>query len=163
MANSAYPNGGIAQIGWAKEYSWGTSDPYYFYEWGNTTSMNPPVQIQLDDGSDNNDEFTVYQNGNNDTLFIWDGVGVANIPDSDLGWTPEEEEYFGELWNASGDQMPGSNANHVYFKNPQYLAAGTWYNQNVNGGSGGEESNDSTYGKYQVVSGTEFEIWDSRY
>lgn len=147
----------LAQVGWAKLSSWSTSTVYYFYEYGQSSFLNPPVLLSAvpNPSGGASDKFTVFTNGNNVTEFL---INNSLKFSTTLNWTPNNAEWFGET-HSYPDQTPGDTVDFVEFSNVQHLYNGQWYNDNA----AIDKYNNSPYGTGSWPNSNYFYIWDTRY
>lgn len=166
LASSAWPmmlnfsNGNeLAQDGWTKRTEWSTTTPYYFYEYGTSSELKPPMMIEaVPDSTDHEfDHFAVYtQKSETEVLFTINGVGEATVP---LDWKADGAEYSAGV-HVVGDQVAGDTSDHHEFYGLRHLYDGEWYSDNAEGNT---KFNSASYGKAEFPDGNYFYTWDSRY
>lgn len=130
---------------------------YYFYEYGSSSNLNPPVMLSAVSNPTGSatDKFTVYTNGNNVTEFLINGSLKFSTT---LNWTANNAQWLGETHSYS-DQTPGDTVNLEQAYNVQHLYDGTWVNDNASI----NKANTSPYGSGQWPAQNSFYIWDTRY
>jgi len=153
----------LAQVGWLKLHNWDPTETtvYFFYEYGESSYLYPPVQLSADTQANNfgtSEDFNVYitnPNGNGTEFRInnqWEGAAYLN-------WTPNNAEWLGETHSVD-DQMPGDTNHQLVFYGVRHLYNTVWYSENT---ASDYHENNFPYGGHAYYNTDYFKIWDTRY
>lgn len=149
------PDQNYAQVGWAKDP--GFTAPKYFWEYNSVVTSKFGQEYLATAQSGSHNDFMV---GSDSTTMYFkiNGDVKKTLPLSDLGWTPDAVELFGETHD-TGDQCPGSVSNPVTMGNAQYkTTSGSWVSAGVT-----EDHDLPTMDNNISTGDTTWEIWDTRY
>lgn len=142
----------FAQIGLVQETS--QSQQYVFYEYANTSSANPPQELFVAPSGTNT--YSVTYDGVNHTFNFYLN-GTVKFRVSNLGWTPNLGEWFGEAYD-NNDWIPGSVTNPTSVNTVQIFANGLWQSVNLSG----LYSNTTYDGRFASQGTDGFSIYDCR-
>ena len=149
------PGQNYAQVGWTKDP--GFTAPKYFWEYNSEVTHKFGQEYLATAQSGSHNDFMV---GSDSTTMYFkiNGDVKKTLPLSDLGWTPNMVEFFGETHDTN-DQCPGSVSNPVTMGNAQYkTTSGSWVSAGVT-----EYHDLSTMANNIDTGDTTWEIWDTRY
>lgn len=149
----------LAQVGWLRLADWG-STVYYFYEFGTSTVLNPPVQLGAvpNPGGLAQDKFSVFKQSDGKWTF---NINTVSQDTESFSWTPNEGEWFAETHSYT-DQTAGDTSNIVGFTTVAHLGSvgGTWKQDSP---TTSYAYNGSPYGSGLWGSGSDFDVYDGRY
>lgn len=145
----------LAQVGYLRLAQWSTSKTYYFYEYGDQTTLYNPVMLAVDTKNwGASDEFTTYYNSGNGYIEpVINGQVQVYIY---VTWGANDQQWFAEV-HSPQDYVVGGYNHHSLFGNVQYLFSGKWYNINTSS----YMYNDTPYGTFYTT-GSSFYVWDTR-
>lgn len=145
----------LAQAGYLRLAEWSTTQTYYFYEWGDTSTLYDPVMYDVDNKNwGSSDKFAVYyDSGSQYTKMLINNQLVASVY---TGWNANDQQWFAET-HSDADYTVGGYNHHSIFATVQYLQNGTWYNINAPSDMYNNQPNAS-----YSASGNQFYVWDKR-
>jgi hypothetical protein len=149
----------LAQVGWLRAAAWG-SYVYYFYEFGTSSTLNPPVQLGIVPGAGTlqQDKFSVFKQTDGSWTF---NINTVSKDTETFSWTPNEGAWMAET-HSYPDQTAGDTSNVVGFTTVAHLGSvgGTWHQDSPTSTYG---YNTSPYGSGLWGSGSDFDVYDGRY
>ncbi len=144
-------------MGWLRSAAW-SSYVYYFYEFGTSSTLYPPVQLGTVPGAHTllQDKFGVFKQASGSWTF---NINTVSKFSTTLSWTPNQGEWFAETHSYT-DQTAGDTSHVVGFTTVAHLNSGTWHQDSP---TSSYAYNSSPYGSGDWGSNGSFDVYDGRY